>query len=142
MEDVKIEIKFVKEWEQEDILRLYKESGWWKEEYEPGEIQNIIKHSYAFAVAVNDKGQAIGMGRIISDGVSDGYIQDLAVLPEFRNKGVGTLLIKMLLKKCRDDNILWVALLAEPGTSSFYKPFGFRVLKKYVPMKFETEGEK
>ena len=140
MGDTKLRIKFVKEWDKQDIILLYKGSGWWKDHYDPEEIKKIIKHSYAFAVAINESGHAIGMGRIISDGVSDGYIQDLTVLPSYRKKGIGSLLLQTLIKKCKDDNIAWVALLAEPGTSDFYKPFGFKPLKEYTPMKLK-EGK-
>jgi len=70
---------------------LYRAGGWWKDEYDPAEIPGLIRGSFAFAVAVEEEsGRAVGMGRVISDGVSDAYIQDLVVLPEYRSRNVGT----------------------------------------------------
>ncbi len=55
-----------------------------------GDLPRLIRGSFLFAVAVDRKtGHAVGMGRVISDGVSDGYIQDLVVLPEYRKTGIG-----------------------------------------------------
>jgi len=139
--DNNIEIKFVNNWPAEDeIVELYKAGGWWKESYESSGVGQLIKGSYAFAVVVDKKtGKTIGMGRIISDGVSDAYIQDLVILPEFRNKGIGKQLVQLLLKRCKDDGILWIGLIAEPDQDGFYSTIGFKQMKNYVPMKYEEE---
>ncbi|MDH7506593.1 MAG: hypothetical protein QHH15_02235 [Candidatus Thermoplasmatota archaeon] len=93
----RIEIKFVKDWPEEDIVNLYKAGGWWKEHYSPSGIKPLINGSFAFAVAVDTKSRkAVGMGRVISDGVSDAYIQDLVVLPEYRKKAYCPSIIKIL----------------------------------------------
>jgi len=43
----------------------------------------LVRSSFAFAIAVHrESGATVGMGRAISDGVSDAYIQDLIVLPD------------------------------------------------------------
>jgi ribosomal protein S18 acetylase RimI-like enzyme len=100
----------------------------------------LIKGSFAFAVAVEKvSNKAIGMGRVISDGVSDAYIQDLVVLPEYRNSGIGKKLAKTLLDFCLSKNILWIGLIAEPDQSGFYSNIGFKTLEKYTPMKYEKD---
>ncbi len=135
--DNNIEIKFVNNWPEDEIVDLYKTGGWWKDSYDPSGIGRIIKGSYAFAVVVEKKsGKTIGMGRIISDGVSDAYIQDLVVLPEFRDKGIGKQLVQFLLKRCKDNGILWIGLIAEPDKDGFYSTMGFKQMKNYVPMKY------
>ena len=73
--DNNIEIKFVNNWPEDEIVDLYKTGGWWKDSYGPSSIGRLIKGSYAFAVVVEKKsGKTIWMGQIISDGVSDAYI--------------------------------------------------------------------
>jgi len=131
-----IKIKLVDAWPEEDIVNLYKAGGWWKDYYKPSGIKNLIRGSFAFAVAV-DKNKAIGMGRVISDGVSDAYIQDTVVLPEYRGKGVGSEIIKILLKYCLSKKILWIALIAEPNQDKFYATLGFEKMQNYVPMKYK-----
>ena len=138
--DNNIEIKFVNNWPEDEIVELYKAGGWWKESYESSGVGQLIKGSYAFAVVVDKKtGKTIGMGRIISDGVSDAYIQDLIVLPEFRNRGIGKQLVQLLLKRCKGDGILWIGLIAEPDQDGFYSTIGFKQMKNYIPMKYEED---
>jgi ribosomal protein S18 acetylase RimI-like enzyme len=77
------------------------------------------------------------MGRILSDGVSDAYIQDLVVLPEYRGRGIGKELVQRLVAHCRKANLTWIALVAEPGTEGFYQSLGFTSMIGYVPMRLE-----
>ena len=137
--DDNFEIRFVDNWPENEIVELYKAGGWWKESYDSSGVNNLIKGSYAFAVVIDKSGKAIGMGRIISDGISDAYIQDLVILPKFRNQGIGKKIVKFLIKRCKDDGIFWIGLIAEPDQDGFYNTLGFKQMKKYVPMKYEKE---
>ncbi|MDD1702903.1 MAG: GNAT family N-acetyltransferase [Methanoregula sp.] len=130
-----VRVCIVRTWEAEDIVALYRAGGWWKDEYDPGEIPRLISGSFTFAVAVDaHSGHAVGMGRAISDGVSDAYIQDLVVLPAFRNLDIGTQIVSLLLSRCRDAGLSWIALIAEPGSNEFYRPLGFAEMEGHVPM--------
>jgi GNAT superfamily N-acetyltransferase len=133
-----VNIQLVDAWPEEDIIELYKVCGWWKEHYPTESIESIIEGSFAFAVAVNESGKAVGMGRAISDSVSDAWIQDVAVLQEWRGMGIGHDIIKALLDHCLRMGLCWVGLVAEPGTREFYTPLGFRQLPG-EPMVFEPE---
>ena len=140
MESSNIEIKFVNEWAEEEIVNLYKAAGWWKNYYDQSGIKPMIKGSFAFAVVIDkETNRTIGMGRIISDGVSDAYIQDLTILPEYRNLGIGKQLAEALFKKCLSKGLLWIGLIAEPGQDGFYLPLGFKKMKNYTPMNYERE---
>ena len=135
-----IEIKFVIDWDENEIVDLYKAGNWWKDKYDSSSIKNLIKGSYKFAVLVKkDEGKAIGMGRLISDGKSDAYIQDLVVLPEFRDNGIGKMLAKALLDFCISKKIVWIGLIAEPGQSAFYSGLNFDTLKDYIAMKYKND---
>ena len=77
-----ISVALVSSWDAREIVALYRAGGWWKDEYDPAEVPRLISGSFAFVVAADkNTGRAVGMGRVISDGVSDAYIQDLVVLP-------------------------------------------------------------
>ena len=134
------EIKLVKSWDEKKIVNLYKSAGWWKERYDPKAINKMIKGSFAFVVVIEKKSdRTIAMGRTISDGISDAYIQDLVVLPEYRKKGIGSLILKNLLKFCLDKKIEWIGLIAEPEQASFYKSLGFSKMINYTPMLYDAE---
>ena len=134
-----IAVVIVHTWDEEEIAALYKAGGWWKEEYKTEELHHLIRGSFAFAVATDaHTGRAVGMGRVISDGVSDGYIQDLVVLPQFQKSGIGTQIVASLVRRCLQSGITWIALIAEPGTERFYLPLGFHTMEGHVPLIFRS----
>ena len=135
-----IAIQLVHAWNRDEIANLYRAGGWWKEEYDLTELPHLIQGSFLFAVAVDLKtGHAVGTGRVISDGVSDGYIQDLVVLPEYRKSGIGTQIVSILVKKCIELGISWIGLIAEPGTENFYMPSGFHPMEGHTPLIFRSD---
>jgi len=133
-----IVIKTIKSASMKDLIRLYKEAGWWEPSYDahPEFLNYIVKDSALF-VGVFLRKKLIGMGRALSDLASDAYIQDVAVLKEFRGKGIGKKIIQTLIKKLKENNVDWIGLIAQPGTSSFYKELGFEILKDHVPLKYK-----
>jgi len=133
-----IEIKIVNNWHSDQIVDLYKAGGWWKESYDPSGIEPLIKGSFVFVILLDkQKNLAVGMGRVISDGVSDAYLQDIIVSSEYRKKGLGKKLINFLIDHCKSKGITWIALIAEPNQDKFYKPLGFRIMDDYIPMKYQ-----
>ncbi len=135
-----IAVTIVHSWDEEEIAALYRAGGWWKEEYRTSDLRHLIHGSFAFAVATNEKtGQAVGMGRVIADGISDGYIQDLVVLPEYRKTGIGAEIVAALVSRCLQAGITWIALIAEPDTEQFYRPLGFCPMERHVPLIFRGE---
>jgi ribosomal protein S18 acetylase RimI-like enzyme len=126
----------------EAIVELYKAGGWWEESPEwRAIIPQMIRGSFCFMVARAPDGRLVGMGRAISDGVSDAYIQDVVVLPEYRKRGLGRELISRLTGYCRDHRIGWIGLIAEPGTEPFYRSLGFGPLEGYRPMLYGRREE-
>lgn len=115
------------------IITIYRAHGWWKPSDRPALLARLIRGSHCFAVA-EAGGRVIGIGRAISDGVSDAYIQDMAVLESERQAGVGGAILKALLRRLRRDGVRWVGLIAQDNSEYFYRRAGFKVLKKAHPM--------
>jgi ribosomal protein S18 acetylase RimI-like enzyme len=135
----RIEVLLIKKWDNEEIRSLYREAGWWKEEWDPVHLNLLIAGSLVFAVAVDrESGSAVAMGRVISDGSSDAYIQDLVVKKEYRESGIGRKILTTLVNYCQTRGITWIALIAEPGTEQFYVPSGFERMEGYIPMIFRN----
>ena len=135
-------IDLVQSWKEEQIVELYRAGGWWKEGMDQKKINDLIKGSFLFAVAIDiTTGDAVGMGRVISDGVADAYIQDFVVLENWRNLGVGKLILETLLDECRSRKIAWIGLIAEPGKEHFYSALGFRPMPFHVPMLLSLEAK-
>jgi GNAT superfamily N-acetyltransferase len=134
-------VRLVKAWPDRQIVELYKAGGWWLDHYTADGIQALIRGSFAFAVALDPgTGRAIGMGRAISDGSSDAWLQDIVVLKEHRGKGIGRAIIRALVEHCKEKGLVWIGLVAEPGTKDFYRPLGFGTLPG-EPMVFKGDGD-
>jgi aralkylamine N-acetyltransferase len=127
-----IEYEFAEEHSTEVVdalYRLYRAAGWWEAEDDPeaaDTIVRMIRGSLGFLVAKREDGRVVGMGRVISDGASDAYIQDVMVAPEDRRRGIGSEIVRRLAHHCTERGISWVGLVAEPGTKDFYRTLGFR----------------
>lgn len=117
------------------IVGLYQAGGWWDEN--PANraiIPQMIRGSFCFLVAREPAGRIVGMGRVISDGVSDAYIQDVVVLDAYRGRGIGREIVRRLTERCIEARIGWIGLVAEPGTRAFYEPLGFHTLAGHEPL--------
>jgi aralkylamine N-acetyltransferase len=117
------------------IISLYRTQGWWEhcDDDKNDLVTRIVAGSHCFVVAAEGN-TIIGMGRAISDGVSDAYIQDLTVLPAYRDSGIGGNILRLLLERLRAEGISWIGLIAEPGSRNLYERAGFREMALSVPM--------
>lgn len=133
----KINIELLKSASRSDLIDLYKEAGWWDASYDkhPEFVDKIVENSFLFAGVLKDK-KMIGMGRALSDGVSDAYIQDIVVLKQYRKRGIGNKIVKILIKELEKSGVDWIGVVAQPGTTSFYKNIGFDLLNDHTPMRY------
>ena len=72
-------------------------------------------------IARDSDGGAIGTGRLLVDG----HIGRMAVLADWRGKGVGRALLEKLLEEARQQGHPHLALHAQTQASGFYRRFGF-----------------
>ncbi|OGV47979.1 MAG: GNAT family N-acetyltransferase [Lentisphaerae bacterium GWF2_44_16] len=122
----------------QDIVSLYKDAGWWEKEYDsdPSFVKVIVKKSFCFAGAFDGK-RLVGMGRALSDGISDAYIEDIVVLKKYRDRGIGSGITNTIIEQLKKNNIDWITLIGEPGTEKFYRRLNFRTMKNYLPMRLK-----
>jgi len=86
-------------------------------EMELDEFDPVSHHVLARSV----NGLPIGTGRLLADG----HIGRLAVVAEWRGKGVGQALMDRLLDLAREAGITRLALHAQTQAAGFYRRFGF-----------------
>ena len=72
-------------------------------------------------IAESAQGQVIGTGRLLPDG----HIGRMAVLREWRQRGVGSALLESLLGMARDCGLDQVVLNAQTHALGFYAHHGF-----------------
>lgn len=117
------------------IEELYRAQEWWQQDDDERSqlIPRLIAGSHCFVAALEGE-DIVGMGRAISDGVSDAYIQDLTVRSDRRNQGIGRRILQTLLERLHADRLHWIGLIAEPGSYSLYRRSGFQAMPDSVPM--------
>jgi len=86
--------------------------------------KNELITSY-FHISVYDGDKLIGYIDTISNGVTDAYIQDLMVNPEYQGKGIGTELMNKTIAYLKANKIYMISVVNEEKLLPFYKRFGF-----------------
>lgn len=108
----------------EEYIYLRNSVGWKLLQHD--RIEKGLNNS-TYCVCVKDQDKIIGFGRIIGDGGTVFYIQDIIVIPSYQKQKIGTLIMKKLMnyidKNCVNDAI--VALIAKDELDNFYKKFNF-----------------
>ena len=111
-------------YKEAEILGLYTSLGWTNYTDNPTMLKKAYLNSLKiYGAYVDDK--LIGIIRVVGDGYSVIFIQDLLVHPDFQRNGIGTLLLKRMLKEY--ENVYQMHLITEDSekTISFYKSLGF-----------------
>lgn len=83
--------------------------------------------------------QLIGFARAISDGAYQAAIYDVAIVPEFQHKGIGTAVIQKILARLAHCNII---LYASPGKEGFYRKPGMWKMKTGMALFLNAEEKK
>lgn len=109
----------------ECIAGLYVSAGWITPEDDTAFLLPALKGSALVAGAFAD-GELVGIARVLSDGCSDAYIQDVVVASSCRGQGIGRKLIETLVSELKKRGVDWIALVGEPGTEEFYRKLGWR----------------
>lgn len=89
---------------------------------DPEKLELAFRNSQLKVFAF-EQNTLIGAGRALSDGVWRAAIYDVAVLPEYQGKGIGSIIIQHLLEAANVDVIM---LYVPPGKEAFYERFGFK----------------
>ena len=100
-------------------------------------LNAAVKGSMLAAGAFAPDGSLIGFARVLGDGNSDCYIQDVTVRSDCRKQGIGQALVKFLIAELRARNIDWIGLIATPGKADFYRKMGFEVMENHTPMRLK-----
>ena len=116
------------------VFRLYLLEGWSGEGDDSSKINLALKNS-RIAFGAFDGEKMVGFFRAISDGVSDAYLLDLVVDPQYRRRGIASTLVKNVVDSLKAEKIEWIVCISTPGAEGIYKKFGLPMLG-HTPMRF------
>jgi len=116
-----------------EFYPLYSATGWNESlNLSPGELEQAIRNSYR-VVSVYEQGQLIGFGRVVSDGVVYATLHDVMVMPKWQHQGIGSSIIRKLVRQCEAEGIRSIHLYAARGAESFYNNLGFHARPHDAP---------
>ena len=119
-----IVIKDYGDFEMKQILQLYNSVGWVNYTNNPSMLESAITHSLRILAALIED-RLVGLIRVVGDGYSVIYIQDIIVLPEFQRNGIGKLLVQKI--DALYPHVYQKVLLTDnqPRSIRFYEGCGF-----------------
>ncbi len=94
----KIEYKIIKVFNDEDIEYIYKDAGWSNYTNDIPMLISAFENSLYVYGAYEDN-KLVGLVRVVGDGLTIIYIQDLLVLKSYQRQGIATKLLQNILEK-------------------------------------------
>ena len=114
----------------DDVLHLYQAVGWTNYTNQPQMLEQALSHSLATYLA-RDGEEIVGLVRLIGDGFSSVFVQDLIVLPTYQRQGIGSTLMKQALSDYKDTYQIQLATEESEKTLGFYRSLGFETLSSF-----------
>ena len=114
----------------DDVLHLYQAVGWTNYTNQPQMLEQALSHSLATYLA-RDGEKIVGLVRLIGDGFSSVFVQDLLVLPSYQRQGIGSSLMKQALDDYKDVYQVQLATDESEKTLAFYRSLGFETLSSF-----------
>lgn len=124
-----MEIRVYKTYNEAEILHLYTSVGWTAYTDQPEVLRKGFVNSL-LTLAAYEGEQILGIIRVVGDGYTIVFVQDILVLPEHQRKGIGSALLKAVLDQYRHVRQIELATDWTPKTIAFYKSMGFQELSK------------
>ena len=114
----------------DDVLHLYQAVGWTNYTHQPQMLEQALSHSLATYLARDDE-EIVGLVRLVGDGFSSIFVQDLIVLPSYQRQGIGSNLMKEALADYKGAYQVQLATDESEKTLGFYRFLGFETLSTY-----------
>ena len=126
--------------DKDEYFSLFNSTGWNKNyKVSPDDLERANRNSW-LVVSAYDENQLVGFGRVMTDFVMHAMIFDMIVLPEYQNRGIGTMILERLVDRCLDQGIRDIQLFCAKGKRAFYEKNGFETRMEDAPgMQFKRK---
>ncbi|WP_372869055.1 GNAT family N-acetyltransferase [Planomicrobium okeanokoites] len=113
-----------KQLDKESLKTLYEDVEWFAYTNDLDQLAEAVAHSL-YVLSVWDNDELIGLIRVVGDGLTIIYIQDILVLNCRQNQGIASELMRCVLEKFRE--VRQKVLLTEEAADvrHFYEKNGF-----------------
>lgn len=122
-----MEIREYTRYNEEEIVGLYSDAGWIAYTQDTASLKSGYENSLLILGAY-DGDDLMGIVRVVGDGYTIVFVQDILVYKRYQRQGVGTALLKAVLERYK--NVRQIELVTDntEKTVAFYNSVGFRQL--------------
>lgn len=107
-----------------DVLELYDSVGWTAYTRDPQRLERALAGS-AHVVSARAGERLVGLARVISDGATIAYLQDVLVSPELHQQGIGRRLVEAAFEPFSTVRQKVLLTDDDPAQRAFYTALGF-----------------
>jgi GNAT superfamily N-acetyltransferase len=122
-------IKEYTEYQEAEILGLYGAVGWTAYTQDPEALRDGFRRSL-LTLAAYEGDELLGIIRVVGDGRTVVFVQDLLVCPAHQRRGVGSALLREILARFRGVRQIELVTDDRPETLAFYRSLGFSPLSE------------
>ena len=118
-----------------ELTSLYNDAGWLAYTQDSEKLSKAIEQSL-YVLTARHNGKLVGLLRIVGDGLTIAYIQDILVLHTYQRQKIGATLIGKAFEKFK--NVRQKVLITEDNadTRAFYEFVGFESSDKKQVVSF------
>ena len=91
--------------------------------------QSLREYAVALVTETREDGRLVGMARLVGDGLTIVYLQDILVAPSHQRIGIGRQLFHRVLEPFSEVRQKVVVTDDEPGQRAFYEALGFTEIR-------------
>lgn len=116
----------------DELVRLYESVGWSSYTADPDTLQRAIDGSL-HVVTARAGTDLVGLARVVGDGATIAYLQDVLVDPAHHCTGLGRRLVDAVFAPYQDVRQHVLLTDDEPGQRAFYEALGFSEIRDFGP---------
>lgn len=109
---------------RDDLTTLYTSVGWSTYTKDPARLEAAVVASL-FVVTAWDEDHLAGLARVVGDGLTIVYLQDILVMPDYQRAGTGRELFRRVFRPFDDVRQKVLITDDEPRQRAFYESMGF-----------------
>ena len=113
---------------RDEPVDLYRSVGWTEYTKDPKLLEDAVTSSL-FVVTARHSGRLVGLARVVGDGLTIAYLQDILVCPDHQRQGVGRELFQRVFAPFQ--NVRQKVLMTDNDEAqiAFYESLGFTELR-------------
>lgn len=112
-----------------ELVNLYDSVGWTRYTVNPRSLSEGVAGSLRVATAWSATGVLVGLARVVGDGHTVVYLQDILVRPQWQRTGVGRWLMEEVFAPYAHVRQQVLLTDDEPRQRAFYESLGFKEIR-------------